>query len=240
MGSTLRSKVAADGVGTTGREVATLLTAHATYRSTRRRREQSRISFAGAQLPYELARYNHTWLNERSFEIAVARHVLASWPPARTLEIGNVIGHYGVRGHDVLDLYERVEGVINADIVTWSPPEPYDAAFAISTLEHVRFDEDEKDPRGSLRGLQGMRRALRPGGRLFVTVPLGYNDGLDADVRDGGFSFPQQHFFRRVNEDNDWAEVAAEEALACRYGSMYRNANAVLVGIDPGTGSPPA
>lgn len=234
MASTLRWKLARDGVVDASREVATLLAAHATYGATRRRRSAARFRFGEAELPYALHRFNHTWLNERTVEVAVARHVLSSWPVGRMLEVGNVLGHYGLMGHDVLDLYERVAGVINGDIVTWTTDEQYDTVVAVSTLEHVRFDEDEKDPRGPLRALEGLRRALRTGGRLFVTVPLGYNPGLDADVREGAFAFPQQHFFRRVTRENDWREVGRDEALGCRYGAVYRNANAVLVGIDPG------
>lgn len=238
MVSTLRSKLARDGAIGVSREVATLIAAHATYRSTRRRRSSARCRFDGVELPYVMTRYNHTWLNERSFEIAVAKHLLSSWPLGRMLEVGNVLGHYGIVGHDVLDRYERVKGVMNGDIVHWTTDEPYDLAVAISTLEHVRFDEEEKDPHGPLRGLEGMRRAVRPGGRLLVTVPLGYNPGLDADVRGGSFAFSQRHFFRRVSAANDWREVDLEEALAYPYGSVYRNANAVLVGVDHGAWTP--
>lgn len=235
MAQTLRSKVAEDGVARTAEEVGTLLKAHAAYPATRRRRQSARVTVGDRQLPYSLSRYNHTWLNERTLEIAVALDVVRGWPAGRLLEVGNVLGHYGLRGHDVVDLYEHVDGVINADIVSWTPDQPFDAVVAVSTLEHVRFDEPQKDPRGSLQGLEGMRRALRPGGRMLVTVPLGYNPGLDDDVRSGAFRLPEQHFMKRVNADNDWREVSADEALACTYGSVYRNANAVLIGIDPGT-----
>lgn len=236
MASTVRSKVAGQGLGPTTREVAYLLRAHATYPSTSRRRRSARFAFAGTEVPYELARYNHSWLNERTLEIAVARHVLSTWPPGRMLEVGNVLGHYGIRGHDLLDRYERVAGVMNGDVVAWTTDRPYDIVVSISTLEHVRFDEDVKDPHGPLRGLESMRHAVKPGGRLLVTVPLGYNPGLDDDVRSGAFAFAHQWFYRRVNTDNDWREVAPDEALSHPYGGVYRNANAVLIGID----APPA
>lgn len=230
--STIRSKAAENGIGGLSREVAFLLGSHVTYQATCRRRAGAAFRFEGAEVPYVFSRYNHTWLNERTIELAIARHLLRRWVPAAFLEIGNVLGHYGITGHQVLDLYERVDGVTNGDIVTWDTDARFDAIVAISTLEHVRFDEPDKDPHGAVAALANMRRLLRPGGRLLVTVPLGYNPGLDDDVRERRFAFDRQRFYRRVSAANDWSEVGVDEALAHPYGSTYRNANAILVGVD--------
>lgn len=62
----------------------------------------------------------------------------------------------------------------------------YEEVFCISTLEHVGFDNTlfvpskiyrEHRPSDFLKALLEMRRVLKPGGRLFLTVPYGkYRD----------------------------------------------------------------
>ena len=42
------------------------------------------------------------------------------------LEIGNVLSHYFKWDHDVVDKYEKVEGVINEDVVDFRPSKKYD------------------------------------------------------------------------------------------------------------------
>jgi hypothetical protein len=37
------------------------------------------------------------------------------------LEVGNVLSHYFPVHHDVLDKYEKAKGVINEDVVEFSP-----------------------------------------------------------------------------------------------------------------------
>jgi hypothetical protein len=37
----------------------------------------------------------------------------------------------------VLDKYEQAPGVINEDVVSFSPPQKYDLIVSVSTLEHV-------------------------------------------------------------------------------------------------------
>ncbi len=198
----------------------------------RRRRASARFSFAGEEIPYFYHYFNQTWRNERCLEIAIARHVLDDGEPGRMLEVGNVLQHYGVNGHVVVDRYENLMGARNVDILTLDEPEQYDTVVSISSLEHVRFDEQEQDPRGPLRALEKARSLVAPGGRLLVTVPIGYNPGLDADIASGRFALAEQTFYQRVSADCDWEPVSAEQALRCRYGSPYEVANAVLVGVE--------
>jgi hypothetical protein len=67
----------------------------------------------------------------------------------------------------------------------------------------------------------------------LVTVPIGYGPGLDAYVRSGSSAVAAAPL-RSVGAAHDWREVDLDEDLACPYGSVYRNANAVLVGVDAG------
>lgn len=196
------------------------------------------FSVGTAVLPYELGRYNGAWLNERTVEIAVARHLLSGLDPESVLEVGNVLAHYGQVGHTVVDKYEAIEGVINEDILDFRPDRTYSAVVAISTLEHVGFDEPTKNEHAPTEALAAMRSLLSPSGFLLVTVPLGYNPGLDADIATGAFSCARQFSLRRVSAENEWVADTIEAAKGCAYGSPYNNANAVYVGIDgPGAAS---
>lgn len=53
--------------------------------------------------------------------------------------------------------------------------EPFDAALSISSFEHDglgRYGEP-LDPDGDLKAMQLMKRLIKPGGRLYLTVPVG-------------------------------------------------------------------
>ncbi len=227
-----RREVDARGVLGTAGFFAGLVAEQVRLPLLRRRRAHARIPFAGSEVPYFLHYFNQTWRNERCVEIAIARHVLDEREPGRMLEVGNVLRHYGVTGHEVVDRYENVMGARNEDILTLDEPERYDTVVSVSSLEHVRFDEDEQDPHGASLALEKVRTLLAPGGLLLVTVPIGYNPGLDADIASGRFVMDDQTFYRRVSADGDWEQVSAEEALTCRYGSPYEAANALLVGVE--------
>lgn len=206
---------------------------HATLPLLRRRRADARFVFDDAELPYEYSLYGQTWRNERTIEVAVARHFLDAGPTGRMLEVGNVLHRYGIRGHDVLDRYERaVTGVLNEDVITFDPTTRYDTIISISTLEHVRYDEDEKDPRGSVKALANLRRLLAPGGRMLVTVPVNWNPGLDADIASGCFLLDRGTFYRRTSR-YDWAVAEPGHALAMQYGLPHEAANGLFVTTTP-------
>jgi SAM-dependent methyltransferase len=119
--------------------------------------------------------HNTTILNERSVELAVAFQFLSE-VLGDGLEVGNVISHYRQSSHRIVDLYERADGVDNVDVfdITGS----YDWILSISTVEHVYWD-DQGNPTGATRAVKHLRSLLRPGGRLLVSVPLGWNPPLD-------------------------------------------------------------
>ena len=100
-------------------------------------------------ITYLVHNYNRTWLNERAVEVPIIFHVIARWPGRRMLELGNVLSHYGSVAHDVLDKYEVGEHVINQDVVEYQPSARYDMIVSISTLEHVGWDEQPRDPQKS-------------------------------------------------------------------------------------------
>ena len=222
-----------DGVGPTVTAAARLVGAHAIFPLTRTRRRRRQFDFRGRQLPYALERYNNTWLNERTVEIAIARDFVADRAPQRALEVGNVMSHYGYRGHTVIDKYETIPGVLNFDVADFESEEKFDTILAISTLEHVGWDERPTDAGKTLRAYGRLRAAMSADGAMLVTTPIGHNPHLDRFIREGAFDFPSQTFLKRVSAANEWRQVDADEALGCRYGQPYRNANAIFVGIFP-------
>src|SRR5579872_7186960 len=76
------------------------------------------FEFRGKTYLYFWHRYNATWRNERAVEIPIAREFIAQSRGGNVLEVGNVLSHYGPVQHDVLDKYEKAEGVINEDVCT--------------------------------------------------------------------------------------------------------------------------
>jgi hypothetical protein len=210
-------------------EVAALAGGQLALPVTRARRRHRTFQFRGTPLPYTLERYNSSYRNERAVEISIGRW-FAQGGTDRMLEVGNVLPYYGLRGHTVVDKYERVPGVLNVDIVDYVPEQPFEAVVSLSTLEHVGWDEEPRDPEKVLRAFAAVRKAARPSGRVLVTVPVGHHPVLDSALRHREITFPQESWLVRVNRENEWVEADREEALTRRYGAPFRNANAIYVG----------
>ncbi|MFA6907638.1 MAG: hypothetical protein WC263_02320, partial [Candidatus Micrarchaeia archaeon] len=84
-----------------------------------------KFAFAGKEYDCFYHPYNMTWENGRCVEVPVAWEAILAAKGKRVLEVGNVLSHYYESKHDVLDKYEVDEGVINADIVGFSPEKKY-------------------------------------------------------------------------------------------------------------------
>ena len=141
------------------------------------------FAFGTRRLAYYCHAYNHTWLNERCIEIPLALDFLR--PGMRVLEVGRVLDHYRPFPHDCVDKFEP--GAVNVDVVDYKPSENYDLILSISTLEHVGWDEDRNREKIHV-AIRHLRSLLKPGGVLVATLPTGYNQNLDEDLR-GGQSF---------------------------------------------------
>jgi SAM-dependent methyltransferase len=180
-------------------------------------------SFTFADERYELLRrvYGLTWMTERAVEVPVARRVVERHREERILEVGNVLSHYMPAEHEVVDKYERAAGVRNVDVLELAPEPGYDLVVSVSTLEHVGRDEQPREPERAAAALEHLRRLLRPGGKLFATVPAGYNPALDDAVARG------EHEVRAMRRD-PWREVEPAEALSCPYDFLVYRAEAVL------------
>ena len=176
--------------------------------------------YCGAELIYLDHPYNRAAQNMRTVEIPIARWYLARYPrPAAILEVGNVLSHYGDIDWPVLDVRERGPQVINADVMAWEPPHPFDFILSISTVEHVGYGRHAAltGPVTPAEVLARLRSWLTPGGLCLATVPTAYNPTLDEQLRAGTLGADEVHALRRVSEANEWAECPLDEALAMPY-----------------------
>jgi hypothetical protein len=181
-----------------------------------RRRGLPVVSVDGETLRPVVHSYNLTWRNERAIEIALVKSFLDS-VRRPTLEVGNVVSHYGFRPDVVVDKYELGEGVLNVDVLDYVPAAPFGSILCISTLEHVGWDEAGYSGSNTYEDLvtptiQYLRSLLQPGGEFLVTCPLGFNPHIDALVRSGDLDTKVEHFFRR-SRPGHWHQVTKEAAL---------------------------
>lgn len=115
--------------------------------------------------------------------------------------------------------HERFD-FIQADILEWEPPEGiFDAAVSTSTIEHVGLTAygDPAEPDGDKIALAKLCHAVRPGGRIFFTVPAGKatTTGLMRI-----YDPPRLHelapdpelvcYYAKKSRSGDWCEVGPE------------------------------
>jgi hypothetical protein len=186
------------------------------------------FEFKKQKLPYFYHRYNITWVTERVLEVPTALNYLAQTDPLKVLEIGNVLSHYFDPKHTILDKFETGPGIVNEDILTYNPGRKFDLIISISTFEHIGYEDDNPDPEKVCRALEASRRLLNPGGKLVITVPMGYNANLDRYLRDNRIQPDQAFYFEKTDKLN-WRASVKDTALQRKYCSPFPYANAILV-----------
>ena len=211
------------------RKSAAFALRHVYARTFLRYRRERSFSFGGREYSYFNHPYNFTWDNERSVEIPIALDRIASFGEGRVLEAGNVLSHYVPAGWDVLDKFERATGVINCDLAEYRPDSRYDLIVSISTLEHVGFDDDVRDPDKIPAALANLRdNCLKPGGEMLFTMPLGYNQSLDESLFSGELGFDDLRYLKRASR-HEWVEVSRDDLGDYRYATTYIEAGAVVI-----------
>jgi SAM-dependent methyltransferase len=185
----------------------------------------TRFALDGREYHYVWHEHAHTWRSERAVEIPIALADLTTAEPARTLEVGNVLPNFTRTGHLVVDKYERAPGVVNEDAVTFSGG-PYDLIISVSTLEHIGYDEEPREPDKAERAVRNLLGLLAPGGTMLATIPIGYNRDLD-DALMGEALGGTVSFLKRVKWLK-WEQVEAERAKSI-YGWPWPGANAVAI-----------
>jgi SAM-dependent methyltransferase len=194
------------------------------------------FTYDGVQYPCLRHAYNWTWLNERAVEVPLGSAVLAAAGAGRVLEVGNVMAHYQPVSHTVVDKFERAPGVLNVDVVDLELPDRFDLIVSISTLEHVGFDESPKEPGKPARAIARLAGMLAPGGRLWVTIPVGYNDALDADLQADRLGFTRLTALRHDPASGHWQQIPVDEVWGTSYDWLVYTARAIVVGelVAPG------
>jgi hypothetical protein len=189
------------------------------------------FDFGGKSYRYFLPLDKTARTCERAVELPIVWDRVRRADAASTLEIGNVLSNYFPVRHLVVDKYERVPGVVNEDVVDFSPPSNYNLIVSVSTLEHVGWDDPEpRDPPKILRAIDNLRSHLTEGGELFVTLPHGWNTELDRFISEGRIPFSEQRCLKRISADNRWQEVDCAELGEVAYGAPFNNANGITVG----------
>lgn len=177
--------------------------------------------FQNKKYEYFYHLYNCTCLNERAVEIPIVWEIARNYSGKRILELGNVLSHYYDFPHDIIDKYEKAEGVINQDIINFEPKEKYDLIVSISTLEHV----DKV-----LSALENLKRNLKPGGKIIVTMSLGWNKDFDKLLWDGKLAFEKQYFMKKISDKNEWEEVSFAELGNANYDHKTFSARGLFIG----------
>ncbi len=186
------------------------------------------FSFNGTPYPYFIHPYNTTWKCERAVEIPIVMDLISRKGNANILEIGNVLSHYFRFEHDIVDKYEKAEGVINVDVLDFVADKPYELIVAISTLEHVGWDEEPREPQKFLRCIHHLKKLISKGGTLMFTVPGGYNSYVDDIIRKRAIEQAQFYHFKRTGM-NRWAQTEFGDIDGLPYGSPWGAANALTI-----------
>lgn len=186
-----------------------------------------RFDFNGVDLPLFDHPYNTTLLNERAVEIPIVMRFLSNVTAFRGLEVGNVLSHYfpGVMiDRRIVDRYETTDGVENIDV--FDIYGEFDYIFAISTLEHVRWDPPEqRDLDGATHAIEHLYGLLAPGGRMMITVPFGSNPGLDYAILSGFMRRPTRQSVM-MRGGGLWHETTSTGRWECR-GSSWHQADSI-------------
>lgn len=194
--------------------------------------KSAQFTFDGRVFDYFFHPYNRTWSNERAVEVPLIMDSVRRCEGRRILEVGNVLSHYYMFAHDIVDKYEKDDGVVNMDILDYKPALGYDLIVSISTLEHVGYDDAPIDRMKIIRAVEHLRGLLAKGGKMVVALPLGYNPSMDDDIKNGRLRFLKQWCLKRISSDNRWQETEIESVGLIRYDEPYTSANGLFIGVD--------
>ena len=189
------------------------------------------FSFKKKKLPYFRHKKSVTWINERAIEIPIVVDYLRQNRGKKVLEVGAVLYHYYPQiPKDVLDKFEKNIGIINEDAISFNPTEKYDHIISISTLEHVGFDDDVKDPDGILKSIKNLKEnCLKEGGEMLITLPIGYNKDVDGHLFSNRINFVEEYYYQRKNFLNIWKEISKGEAKKASYVKEF--AETIVIGF---------
>lgn len=189
--------------------------------------------FNSSKYKYFYHIYNRTVAGERVIEIPIAKRLLDKYEGRNILEVGNVFSHYYKIKHEVLDKYERENGVINKDVINYKSKKKYDLILSVSTMEHVGFSYGEKlDPAKFSIGIRNLKTLIKPGGVLFITVDPFVNQGIKKLINENKMPFTKNYFMKRTSFLNEWKQISRKEVFKIPlYDDYYANANVLYLGF---------
>lgn len=164
-------------------------------------------------------------------EIPIICRILNNNINRNILEVGNTLSHYFPVNHTILDKYEKADGVVNQDVVDFQQSKKYDLIVSISTLEHVGWDEEPRDPAKIMRAFENLKNLLVSGGKIVVTLPLGENNEMDKRLIEGKIQFTEQYCMKRISKDNKWIEVNWNDMCKGKDDSFFIAGNGLVIGI---------
>ena len=189
------------------------------------------FKFNGKKYRYFYHRNWITWNNERSVEVPIVLEIVKKYKGKDFLEVGNVLMNFYNYDRTIVDKYEVASGVINEDIVDYNPNKKYDVIITISTLEHVGWNEEPREPQKVLKALDNLKRLLKKNGMIIITIPIGWNSYLDNLIKEDKIPFTKNFFLKRVSKNNRWKEVTMEKIRNVIYPYPIRSAYGILIGI---------
>jgi hypothetical protein len=198
------------------------------------------FNFQNTNYAYYLHPHNTTYKNERAVELSIALNLLDQYKGSRILEVGNVLSHYIAPTHIIVDKYERHPKVINQDIIDYKTPQPFNLIISISTIEHIGVEYEDRrysgsrsikaEPEKALTALNHLKTLLAPNGKLFITIPLGFNPYLNGLIHAYQFPMPL-YYLKRISANNEWVEIDIKQTENAQYGSPFPCANVLAIGI---------
>ena len=136
------------------------------------------FKFQGQDYKYFNLWYNTTWNDERAVEIPIICRFIHENNNDNILEIGNVLSHYFNLNHDIVDKYEKSDGVINEDVVNFQTTKNYKLIVSISTLEHVGWDETPRDPTKIFDAIDNLMKGAAGTAVQCMNLMLGFEETL--------------------------------------------------------------
>jgi len=203
------------------------------YRRFGKAKLRGTFQFQGKSYQYFSHPYNAAWRNERIIEVPIISEIINNHKGKSILEVGNVLSHYFTIKHTILDKYEKGSRVINQDALEYTATEKYDLIVSISTLEHIGWFwyENPRTYRKVCTAIENLTRALKPSGKMVITIPKGQNFKLDELIRKGEIQFDELYCLKRISRDNQWVETTYADIQNIEYGKPFPGANAVVIGI---------
>lgn len=162
-------------------------------------------------------------------------------PPAKILDVGCVGSFFPLIlagfGYEVSAIDLREYSITNkikfnnfsyynySITKTDFPDNNFDAITVISTLEHVglkgRYGVNKEDSFADVSALNEMKRILKPGGMIIITVPFGKAKTLGSNCRiydservkkiASGLEVMKIEYYKQDNDD-DWCACSREDA----------------------------